>query len=102
MDNRISAPVPLYPKDDGTTEKCGDDKNPHIVLLGWAAALVFPALVLVKEAFLILSTPGWLLVGGGLPALTVQLLLRPVYARLENTKPMEDTTYGNRETETHL
>ena len=57
--------------------------NPHIVLLGWAAALLFPAMTLAGDTAAFFAIPCWALLGGTLPALVMQLLLRPVYRRLE-------------------
>ena len=59
--------------------------NPHIPLAGWAAALVFPALVLLNDHLIVIATPAWLLIGTTLAALIIQLLLRPVYAKLETS-----------------
>ena len=76
--------------------------NPHVVIAGCAATLLFPVLVLLNESFLVIAIPAWLLVGGALAALTVQLMLKPVYARLEKSIPMEEMNHGDSETETHL
>lgn len=76
--------------------------NPHIPLAGWAAALVFPALVLLNDHLIIIAPPAWLLIGTTLAALVIQLLLRPVYAKLETSIPREEENNGNSETEAHL
>lgn len=57
--------------------------NPHIVLAGLAAAALFPLLGSLNIYLRIIATPGWLLLGCGLPVLVEQLLMRRVYARLE-------------------
>lgn len=57
--------------------------NPHVVLMGLAAAALFPVLGALNVYLRIIATPGWVLLGGGLPVLVQQLLMRKVYARLE-------------------
>lgn len=74
--------------------------NPHVVLAGYAAAALFPALALLNARLLIIATPGWLLLGGGLTALVVQLLLRPVYARLEKPASADKPNPDGSDTET--
>ena len=65
--------------------------NPHIVLAGLAAAALFPALGALGINLLIIAFPGELLLGAGLPALTLQLLMRKVFLRLENTQTTESS-----------
>lgn len=60
--------------------------NLWIVLAGAAAALALPALTLWQAALGTVAIPMWVLTGGSLSALVVQLLLRRVYARLEQNK----------------
>ena len=76
--------------------------NPHIALAGLAAAALFPVLGMLNVYLRIVAMPGWLLLGGGLPALVEQLLMRRVYARLEAGENTEESKHGDRETETHL
>lgn len=59
--------------------------NIWIVIAGCLTAVMFPALTLWKASFGIVAIPMWILTGGSLSALVVQLLLRPVYAKLEHT-----------------
>ena len=40
---------------------------------------------------LVIAVPGWVLLGGGLPVLAEQLLMRKVYARLEAGQIMEES-----------
>ena len=65
--------------------------NPHIVLVGLAAAALFPALIVWNIDLLVIAVPGWVLLGGGLPVLAEQLLMRKVYARLEAGQIMEES-----------
>lgn len=76
--------------------------NPHIVLADLAAAALFPVLGALNIYLRIIATPLWLLLGGGLPVLAQQLLMRKVYARLEAGKTMEESNHGDSEAETHL
>ena len=76
--------------------------NPHIVLVGLAAAALFPALIVWNIDLLVIAVPGWVLLGGGLPVLAEQLLMRKVYARLEAGQITEESNHGDSETETHL
>lgn len=57
--------------------------NPHVVLAGLAAAVLFPVLGWLSVNLTIIAVPGWILLGGSLPALVRELLMRKVYARLE-------------------
>lgn len=57
--------------------------NPHVVLAGLAAAVLFPVLGRLSVNLTIIAVPGWILLGGSLPALVRELLMRKVYARLE-------------------
>ena len=57
--------------------------NPHIVIAGLAAAALFPALGAWNIDLMIIAVPGWVMLGGGLPVLVQQLLMRKIYARLE-------------------
>lgn len=57
--------------------------NPYVVLAGLAAAVLFPVLGWLSINLTIIAVPGWLLLGGSLPALVRELLMRKVYARLE-------------------
>ena len=74
--------------------------NPHIVLVGLAAAALFPALIVWNIDLLVIAVPGWVLLGGGLPVLAEQLLMRKVYARLEAGQITEESNHGD--SETHL
>ena len=74
--------------------------NPHIVLVGLAAAALFPALIVWNIDLLGIAVPGWVLLGGGLPVLAEQLLMRKVYARLEAGQITEESNHGD--SETHL
>jgi uncharacterized membrane protein YesL len=76
--------------------------NPHIVLMGLAAAALFPVLGTLNVYLRIIATPGWVLLGGGLPVLVQQLLMRKVYARLEAGQITEESNHGDSKTETHL
>lgn len=76
--------------------------NPHIVLTGLAAAALFPVLGALNVYLRIIATPGWVLLGGGLPVLVQQLLMRKVYARLEAGRITEESKHGDSKTETHL
>lgn len=67
--------------------------NPHVVLAGLAAAVLFPVLGWLSINLTIIAVPGWMLLGGSLPALVRELLMRKVYARLEagqNTQHSEE------------
>lgn len=75
--------------------------NPHVVLVGLAAAALFPALIVWNIDLLVIAVPGWVLLGGGLPVLAEQLLMRKVYARLEAGQITEESNHGDSETETH-
>lgn len=57
--------------------------NPHIVLAGLAAAALFPVLGWLSINLTILAVPGWILLGGALPALVQEVLMRRVFIRLE-------------------
>ena len=57
--------------------------NPHVILAHAAVAAVLPVLVALNGNFLVYAVPIWIFAGGAVPALVIQLLLRPVYARLE-------------------
>lgn len=57
--------------------------NPHVVLAGLAAAALFPVLGWLSVNLTIIAVPGWILLGGSLPSLVRELLMRKVYARLE-------------------
>ena len=74
--------------------------NPHIVLVGLAAAALFPALIVWNIDLLVIAVPGWVLLGGGLPVLAEQLLMRKVYARLEAGQITEESNHCD--SETHL
>ena len=58
--------------------------KPYIVLAGLAAAALFPALGAWNIELLVIAVPGWVLLGGSLPVLAVQLLMRKVFAQLED------------------
>ena len=65
--------------------------NPHIVLAGVAAAALFPAVGFVENVRIrMIAIPGFFLLGGVLPALAVQLLMRRVYERLESDTNREE------------
>lgn len=65
--------------------------NPHIVLLGLAAAILFPLLGWLSINLLIIAVPGELLLGASLPTFTIHLFLRKVYARLEDVQRTEES-----------
>lgn len=65
--------------------------NPHIVLAVVAAAALFPVLGWLSINLLIIAVPGELLLGASLPAFIGQLLMRKVYARLEDGQKAEET-----------
>ena len=57
--------------------------NPHIILTYAASAAALPVLAVLNGNFLFYAVPVWIFAGGAVPVLVTQLLLRPVYARLE-------------------
>lgn len=64
--------------------------NPHIVIAGCAAAFLFPGIVLWNNQLIAIATPAWILVGGALAALVVQILLKKVFSKLEVSIPTEE------------
>ena len=64
--------------------------NPHIVIAGLAATALFPALGAWNIDLMIIAVPGWVMLGGGLPVLVQQLLMRKIYARLEEGQSGEN------------
>lgn len=60
--------------------------NLHIVAAGLAAAALFPVLGWLSINLMIIAVPGWVMLGVSLPILVQQLLMRKVYARLEQAQ----------------
>ena len=60
------------------------------MIAGLAATALFPALGAWNIDLMIIAVPGWVMLGGGLPVLVQQLLMRKIYARLEEDQNGEN------------